>query len=326
MTRALLLVNFGGPRIMREVRPFLRALLTDQDVLQTRFPAWLHRLVFSRIANRRACRICGEYRELGGGSPLFRDTEQIAAEMRDLFEGPVLTLHRYLPDTHSDLKEALVQLATKVDEVIVIPLFPQFSYTTTGSCARWLLHVMPKPLLNKFRWIKSYGTDSLFVTAWQERIRMKLSQLSWDEQQTVLLFSAHGIPQRYAEAGDPYAVECERSMQAILQAFPRAQGRLCYQSQFGPEQWLQPYTSLLVQTLGDEIPDRRQCLIVPHAFTTDHLETLVEIEDQYLSVLKQKGWQAHRVDCLQGSQTFVRALARLAEQRESCTTQMLIRH
>lgn len=325
MTRALLLVNFGGPRLMREVRSFLRALLTDQDVLQTRFPAWLHRAIFSRIANRRACRICSEYRELGGGSPLFRDTEAIAAEIQQHFEGPILTLHRYLPDTHADLRATLMQLARRVDEIIVIPLFPQFSYTTTGSCARWLSQAMPAELLHRFRWVKSYGSDRLFVSAWQERIRDKLAQLEWEEQDTVLLFSAHGIPKRYAEAGDPYAGECERSMAAILGAFPKAVGRLCYQSQFGPEQWLQPYTSALVQTLGDQIPDRRRCLIVPHAFTTDHLETLVEIEDQYLSVLQEKGWHAHRVDCLQGNQTFVKALVTLAEQPEGCTTQMLIR-
>ena len=310
---------------MQEVRPFLRALLTDQDVLQTRFPSWLHRAIFSRIANRRACRICCEYRELGGGSPLFRDTEALAAELQQHFEGPILTLHRYLPDTHADLRAALVQLASRVEEIIVIPLFPQFSYTTTGSCARWVSRAIPARLLHRFRWVKSYGSDPLFVAAWQEQIRYKLARLEWELEQTVLLFSAHGIPKRYAEAGDPYAQECQRSMEAICRVFPQAEARLCYQSQFGPEQWLQPYTSALVQTIGEQIPDRRHCLIVPHAFTTDHLETLVEIEDQYLSVLRERGWNAHRVECLQGNQMFVKALAKLAEQTEGCTTQMLIR-
>jgi protoporphyrin/coproporphyrin ferrochelatase len=325
MFQSLLLVNFGGPRIMREIPSFLTALLTDQDVIQTRLPRWAHRFLFRRVARRRACSVCGEYRHLGGGSPIYQDTEALAAELRGRAGMAVLTFHRYLPATHSDFLKRIQEISARTDEIIVCPLFPQFSYTTTGSCARWMQSNLPAALVRKMRWVKSYSTEPCFIAVWQEAIREKLENLGWQAAETLLLFSAHGIPKSYAEKGDPYPRECEKSMRAIAQAFPEAEVKLCYQSQYGPEEWLRPYTSELVEELSARKGGRRRCLVIPHAFTSDHLETLAEIEGQYLSVLRDGGWEAERVSCLQGRRDFAEALLQIVQRPEGSTVEMLVR-
>src|SRR5579885_3024221 len=136
MTKAFLIVNFGGPRNLEEIAPFLRELLTDQDVVRSGWPQFIHNILFSRIAKKRARQIAHDYALIGGGSPIYRDTEELARQLRTLLKAPVYTFHRYLTATHADFISKIQQ--DQADEIVVFPLFPQFSYSTTGSIAKWL--------------------------------------------------------------------------------------------------------------------------------------------------------------------------------------------
>ena len=134
---SILLVNFGGPRSLDEISPFLTALLTDRDVIDSKLPNFLHHLLFSRIAKKRAIQVKEDYAKIGGRSPIFEDTEKLAELLATSTGQPIFTFHRYLPSTHA---ASVTSIEASKGPIKVFPLFPQFSYATTGSIARWFSH------------------------------------------------------------------------------------------------------------------------------------------------------------------------------------------
>jgi ferrochelatase len=321
---AYLLVNFGGPRTLKEVEPFLHALLTDKDVIRTRLPQALHNLLFRRVAKKRAAAIAGDYEAIGGGSPIWGDTEYIASELRKRLQAPVLAFHRYLPSTHRAFVEELSSL--DAEEIFVFPFFPQFTYATTGSAARFFLKMFPKEVVRKLRWVKSYPSHSTFVKLTQKNIHDFLIQAKLDEEKVFFLFSAHGLPQSFIDAGDLYENECRASFHAAMRAFPRAKGILCYQSKFGRDEWLKPYTVDVCQEITNYASDRKACIFVPISFTSDHIETLFEVEHQYMPIIRQKGYQPYRVPAFNRRLDWIEAILEILEEASPCTTQMLVRH
>jgi len=318
-----LIVNFGGPRRLEEVYPFLQALLTDRDVVRTRLPGPLHRLLFSRIAKKRAKKVDAEYRSMGGKSPIYEDTEAVAARLREKIKTEVLVFHRYIPATHSSfIKEAATLDA---EEIRVFPMFPQFTYATTGSAARWFEENLPAPTVNKMRWIKSYPTHPAYVAAQQGTIRRFLEENELKEEEVALLFSAHGVPQLFMETGDIYQDECESSVEAVMRAFPKAVGKLAYQSKFGPGEWLRPYTEDACEQVKRWSGDRPAVVVVPISFTSDHIETLVEIEQQYLPLIREQGLRALRLPAFNRSEEWIDAIASILKDKILCTNQMLVR-
>ena len=273
---ATLIVNFGGPRSLEEIGPFLKELLTDRDAIRPRLPSFIHRLLFSEIARKRVKKVSKDYATIGGKSPIFEDTEAIAADVG------ALAFHRYLPETHAHFLERARQL--DADEICVLPLFPQFSYATTGSIARWFSTHLPGALQKKLSWIPSYATHPAFVRAMRANIAEFLSEKGLKEEEAVLLFSAHGLPQAFIDTGDPYQTHCEDSFREISAGFPRALSRLSYQSKFGRGQWITPYTSDVCRDIQEWRAGKETVVFIPLSFTSDHVETLFEIEQLYLPV------------------------------------------
>lgn len=296
-----LIANFGGPRSLDEVPLFLRALLTDRDVIRTRLPKPLHSLLFRAIARKRAAQITPDYALIGGCSPIYADTETLAASL----PFSTLTLHRYLESTHAATFASL-ELRPEA-EIRVLPLFPQFSYATTGSLARLLARNLSPRTLRKLRWVKSYSTHPAFIRAWR-------AQLAPYADHT-LLFSAHGLPQAFADEGDPYPLEVQDTVRAL--AFPHS--HLSYQSKFGKGEWLRPYTDEVCR--NPTWAHNRPVAIAPISFTSDHIETLFEIEHQYLPLLRAQGLNAVRVS----PPPLMSALAEIATTSELVPTQMLVR-
>jgi ferrochelatase len=312
-----LLVNFGGPRHLDEIFPFLQSLLCDRDVVRTRLPAFLHNLLFTRVARKRTLKIAHDYNLIGGRSPIYFDTEALAVALSKHLFAPVLTFHRYLPATHAASLERIRQ----APRLTVLPLFPQFSYATTGSIARFL-----KPLpVQQLRWIKSYAAHPAFIAAYQRRIADFLQQNNLDESDTILFCSAHGLPQTFIETGDPYESECNDSFQAIMRAFPNALGRLCYQSKFGKGEWLRPYTDEASDSILTWHQGRKNVVFVPISFTSDHIETLFEIEQLYLPLIVARGLHAYRCPALNLEPYWIEALVQIMKEPNLCNTQMLIR-
>ena len=303
--------------------PFLETLLTDRDVIRTRLPKWAHNFLFRRIAKRRSVAIRPDYELIGGKSPIFEDTEEIATRLREKLDAPVLTFHRYLPATHQDFLDLVKE--TDVDEWITFPFFPQFSYATTGSIARFFQKNLPKETVSRMRWIKSYPSHPSFVKCYQDKIRKTLDKEGWKEEETVLLFSPHGLPQSFDDQGDIYQNECQNSYEKIKKAFPKALCKISYQSKFGPGQWIKPYTEDTCKDIDNWSEGRDQVIFVPLSFTSDHIETLFEVETLYLPIVKEKGKKTVRCDALNQDETWVDAILTILKESDQTNTEILIR-
>lgn len=316
-----LLVNFGGPRTLEEVPSFLTELLCDRDVIRTPWPAWLHRLCFTRIAKKRAAKISSDYARIGGRSPIFFDTEAMREALLKHLAAPVLSFHRYLPATHEASIAAIESCAAQT--ICVIPLFPQFCSATTGSVARFLDTRLSLPARHKLRWIRSYPDHPAFLAAWRQKIGTFLKEQHLSEKETILLFSAHGIPKKWIEEGDSYEQECRRSFCKIKEAFPDALGVLAYQSKFGRGEWLSPSTEEVCAAIEPQRLQRSAVVVVPVTFTSDHIETLFEIEELYLPLLRKRSIRAHRCPALNLDSEWIASLASIAREEDFVSTESL---
>ena len=309
-----LIANFGGPRHLQEVGIFLNALLTDPDVIRTPLPKWLHRWNFSRVAAKRAKVVVKDYEKIGGKSPIYEDTENIALGLRDLLQGDVLAFHRYLPGTHQSFKDVIH--FSSCDEIHVFPMFPQFSYVTTGSVARWFEDNLEERVLNKMRWVASYAGHPAYIRCFQRLIQEFLAEQGLKEEETFFLFSPHGLPKKYVEDGDIYETECQLSYGRILSAFPNVKSVLAYQSKFGKGEWLRPYTNELCEEVLSWHEGRKNIVFIPLSFTSDHIETLFEIEELYLPLIQAKGLRAFRCPALNLRRDWIEAIAQILKGGE----------
>lgn len=322
--KAYVLVNFGGPRALEEVEEFLICLFQDQEVLRTPFPGWIHRLLFTRLAKKRAKVVIHDYAQIGGKSPIYEDTEAIAQHLNVALRETVLTFHRYLPATHSQFIEKFHQLPLNT-EIRVFPLFAQFSYATTGSIAAWFVTHIKKSFLHKMAWIKSYSVHRAYLTAFERCIREFLHDKHLHEEKTILLFSAHGLPQKFIRTGDIYQQECELTFQHLASCFPKARSHICYQSQFGKEEWIRPYTSDLCRTIDEWGRGLENVVIVPLSFTSDHIETLFEIEQQYIPPIVERGFRAFRCPALNQRPEWLQAIAHILQEEDGVPIHKILR-
>lgn len=322
--RGYVLVNFGGPRDLDEVESFLKTLLCDQDVVRTPFPQIIHNLLFKRIAKKRSQKVSRDYKEIGGCSPIYEDTQAVCAALQKVLKGPCLTFHRYLPKTHKAFISKIQQLNC-IDEWVVFPFFPQFTYATTGSIARFFAKNLSQEICSKMRWIKSYPDHPRFLSVWKSLIQEEIKRYSLKENEVILLFSAHGIPHKFREQGDLYYDECQRTFRGIAKEFPKALCRLCFQSKFGPGAWLKPYTEDQCKIIKNWSRERRNVFFVPISFTSDHIETLFEIEKEYLPIIKENGLKAYRVPAMNRRQDWIEAILEIIHETLPVNTQMLIR-
>lgn len=318
-----LIVNFGGPRTLKEVEPFLNSLLTDKEVIRTKLPQAFHNILFGRVAKKRAKVISADYEKMGGGSPIWTDTEFVADSLRHKLKAPVLTFHRYLPSTHPAFIEEINALEST--EIRVFPMFPQFTYATTGSVARFFSEHFSALTLQKFKWIKSYPAHPAFIATTVSGIQDFLKLTGLKEEEVLLLFSAHGLPQAFIDTGDFYEYECRASFNSVMKAFPAAEGLLCYQSKFGPGEWIKPYTVDICHDIKKYARGRKYCVFVPISFTSDHIETLFEVEEQYMPLITQAGLHPFRVPALSRRSDWIDAIATILSEFTPCSTSMLVR-
>ncbi|MBI2742712.1 MAG: ferrochelatase [Chlamydiales bacterium] len=323
MEKNTLIVNFGGPRNLDEIESFLIELLTDEDVIRTPFPSFLQRSFFTRIAKKRTLKVKHDYEQIGGRSPIFEDTEAVAEAMRRMTGHRIATFHRYLLETHASSLQKIADFGAR--ETLVFPMFPQFSYATTGSIARFFQKNLPEEQVAKLRWIKSYATHPAYIRAMQSCIREYLAEQKLAEKEVVLLFSAHGLPQKFVNRGDPYQQECVASFFAIAEAFPLAISNLSYQSKFGRGEWLRPYTDEVCESIRSWNQDRVHVVLIPLSFTSDHIETLFEIETLYLTKIREAGLKAYRCPALNQRPDWLAAIPQILHDGPHSENSPLIR-
>jgi ferrochelatase len=321
--KAYILVNFGGPRSLDEIEPFLTSLLTDKEVIRTPLPSTIHKWFFSWVAKRRTKKVLPEYVSMGGCSPIYKDTEEVAELLRQDFS-PLITFHRYIPATHSSFLESIENL--NYDQIKVFPLFPQFSYSTTGSCATWFQKHLSQSTLKKIEWVKSYPGHPAFVKAHQSQIKNFLDSCHLKHEDTILLFSAHGLPQKFIDTGDIYQKECQISFANIMEGFNGILGRLAYQSRFGREEWIKPYTTDVCKEINSWSQGRKNVVFVPISFTSDHIETLCEVERDYMSEIRDAGLSAYRIPALTLNPDWIQAIKTILGDSSSHPNQYLLRN
>ncbi len=315
-------MNFGGPRTLKEVLPFLESLLTDEEVIRTSLPSWIQRLFFRYIARKRALKSAKEYALIGGGSPIYADTEWVATALSKRMGIPILAFHRYLEDTHDTFCEMLQQYDP--EKILVFPLFPQFSYTTTGSIAKWFQEHLGFKWTQKMQWVKSYSAHTLYIKVMVACAQEFLQEQGLQESDTVLFCSAHGLPKQFILEGDPYQKECEASFKAIACCFPQAHAILAYQSKFGRQEWLTPATGTLCRQPQLFMEGKKQVVFIPVSFSSDHVETLFEIEG-YVSCLQKLGVPAYRCPALGRREDWMDAAAEMLKENAFVSNDALIR-
>jgi ferrochelatase len=308
---AVVLFNLGGPDRPEAVRPFLFNLFNDPAIIGLPQPArWL---LARLIAGRRAPAAARIYARLGGGSPLLPLTEAQAQALQaacgEAGEVRCFIAMRYWHPFAAETAAAVAAWAP--DEVVLLPLYPQFSTTTTASSLKdWRKAVESAGLYPKSRAICCYPAETGLVQAQIELLRATLRELPAEMRYRVL-FSAHGLPQKVVDAGDPYQWAVEQTAAAIVAGMDPAPAEwvICYQSRVGPLRWLQPSTDAEIERAGR---DGVACVVLPIAFVSEHSETLVELDIEYRELAERAGVPVYlRVPAVGVQPDFIAGLAGL---------------
>lgn len=305
---AVVLMNLGGPDSPNAVRPFLYNLFSDPTIIG--LPTALRLLLAWVIAARRNRTAQQIYAHLGGSSPLLANTRAQARALAEVLgEGHrcFVAMRYWHPVTAAAV--AAVQ-AWGADEIVLLPLYPQFSTTTTASSlAVWRQEAAARRLAVPTRAIRSYPTAPGFIAAVAGGIEPLLET---DRVAAVrVLFSAHGLPQKIVRAGDPYPQEVAATAAAVVAALGRSSldWRVCYQSRVGPLAWLEPSIDDELRRAGrDEVG----VIVAPISFVSEHSETLVELDRDYRRLAEQYRVPFYRRAPTVGTEPrFIAALAEL---------------
>lgn len=314
---AVVLFNLGGPDDLDAVRPFLFNLFRDQAII--RLPAVLRYPLAALIAWRRAPIARDIYRQMGGKSPIVAETQaQANALQRHLSErhssqiGVFIAMRYWYPRAVSAYQAVA---GFNPDDVVLVPLYPHYSTTTTeSSLSEWNRLDAKKPLTARRRTICCYPTEADFIAAHTDRLSTTLDEAPSSASRRIL-FSAHGLPKRIIDAGDPYQRQIEATAAAIMAQLnqdrptPILDWIVCYQSRVGPLEWIGPSTESEIQRAGS---DRIGVIIVPIAFVSEHSETLVELDIEYRQCAEQSGVPSYqRVATASVHPLFIQALAKL---------------
>ncbi|AHX11680.1 ferrochelatase [Neorickettsia helminthoeca str. Oregon] len=298
--RAVVLLNLGGPDSIEAVGPFLFNLFYDRRILD--LPNPFRYLLARWISYKRCTEARSIYGRLGGKSPILLETRKQAAALCEVLGGgyEVFVAMRYW---HPFIHESIPRLNSgEFSEVILLPLYPQFSSATSLSSIEQCLDLLRVPT----RVVCCYYSHPLFIEAHVEMI-LSYYNVALDFGKPVILFSAHGLPLKMVEEGDPYQFQIESCVERIVSriGIKELDWEICYQSKVGGRKWLEPDTITVIKKYSN-----RSLVVVPIAFVSEHSETLVELDLEY-SVLAEHFF---RVPALSVHAKFVECLAQLCSE------------
>lgn len=302
---AVVLFNLGGPDGQGSVKPFLRNLFNDPAIIYAPWPirpmlAWL-------VSSTRGPKVAKEYAKMGGGSPIVPETlkqaDALTNALSDALPGDeircFLAMRYWHPFTHEAVEAVK---AWGADETVLLPLYPQFSTTTTGSS----LKAWRDAGGGEARAICCFPTEGDFIAAHAGLIRK-----AWEEAgkpaNVRVLHSAHGLPEITIKRGDPYQWQVGETVSAVTALLPElADQQTCFQSKVGPLKWIGPSTEDMVEQAARE---GLHIILSPIAFVSEHIETLVELDDEYAELAHEHGAAGYtRVPALGVTQGFIEAL------------------
>ncbi|KAJ8655787.1 ferrochelatase [Lichtheimia ornata] len=316
---AVLLTNMGGPETLDDVHDFLLNLFSDRDIMK--LPLQKHLAKY--IANRRTPSIKEQYAQIGGGSPILAWTQKQGEAMEKILDkiSPETAPHKHYiafryvkPSTDMALEE---MKKDGVQRAVVFTQYPQYSCSTTGSSLNELHRGIVRAGMEDLDWsiIDRWPKHPGFIEAVAKRIEAKLQEYPAEERDNaVILFSAHSLPMSVVNRGDTYPSEVAHTVHQVMERLgQKYQYRLVWQSQVGPQPWLGPQTSDAIKGYGEA--GKKNLLLVPIAFTTDHIETLFELDLEYGKEAEEAGITGFkRAESLNDDPTFVQAMADIVKE------------
>jgi len=309
---AVVLMNLGGPSSLRGVKPFLFKLFFDRSIIN--LPLFFRWPLAKYIAFRRDKYAQNIYKQIGGASPILKETEAQAKALQNSLEEhgnykTFIAMRYSIPDSN----EAIDNIKKyEPDEIILLPLYPQFSTTTTKSSSlefeKELIKANFKVPVKK---ICCYPENKKFISAHVDLLLKEINKIKNHKIPFRVLFSAHGLPQNIIDAGDPYEKQVEKTVHCVLRSLEAESGiefdyKICYQSRVGPLKWLGPSTADEVIRAGVE---ERAVIISPIAFVSEHSETLVELDIDFKKLALENGVPKFiRTPTLSTNRLFIDAL------------------
>ncbi|MDB3888826.1 ferrochelatase [Candidatus Pelagibacter sp.] len=317
MKKAVILFNLGGPDKIESVEPFLFNLFNDPAILN--LPSILRFPLAKLISNRRAPVAKKIYQELGGSSPILKLTREQSSALEiklnnddDTSEYKCFIVMRcWHPRAEDVIKQVKIY---DPDEVVLMPLYPQYSAATSGSSLKEWGDICKKNQFNKkTSTICCYPTDNNFILAHKNEIIKKINNL----KNYKLIFSAHGLPEKNIKKGDPYQWQIEQSVNKIVESLKikNLDWVLSYQSRVGPLKWIGPSTE---DVIIENSKLEKHIVLVPIAFVSEHSETLVELDIEYKEIADKNGCKNYtRVPALGTNKDFIKAISELIIRKEN---------
>ncbi|MBD1141296.1 ferrochelatase [Pelagibacterales bacterium SAG-MED39] len=316
MKKAVILFNLGGPDKLENVKPFLFNLFNDPAILN--LPSFLRYPLAKLISSRRAPIAKKIYQELGGSSPILKLTNNQSDALEKTLNADdgknkykcFVVMRCWHPRASNVINDVI---DFNPEEVVLLPLYPQYSAATSGSSIKEWNEVCKKNnYKTKTSTICCYPTEEYFIKSHVEEIKKKIKNL----ENYKLIFSAHGLPEKNIKKGDPYQWQVEKSVENIIDSLKikNLDWILSYQSRVGPLKWIGPSTENVIienSKLGKKI------VLVPIAFVSEHSETLVELDIEYKELADKNGCKEYsRVPALGTNSNFINSLSSLVINKE----------
>ena len=315
----VLLFNLGGPETLEDVRPFLFNIFVDPDIIRLPWRA-LQKPLAWLISTQRHKKSRGYYEQIGGGSPLRRITEEQARALECALASRNINARAYVGMRYWNpfIEEALDHIRRdQVDHLVVLPLYPQFSVSTTGSSLN-RMHAIAEETGHRLpptSVVCSWEADANYIEAMAAAAREELALFpEQDPSRTHILFSAHSVPVRYIDEGDPYLDQTKRTVELVMERLGAHRPHtLSFQSKVGPVEWLTPATNETIPKLARQ--GVSQLMLVPVSFVSEHSETLYEMDILYRDAAAQAGIAYYRrVPTMNCRADFIEALATIVER------------
>jgi ferrochelatase len=315
---AVVLFQLGGPDSLEAIEPFLYNLFMDPDIIDFPGAFFARKPLAKFISSRRSMKVAENYKQIGGKSPILDLTQRQASALESVLRlqninARVFIAMRYW---HPMIDEVVQKIkADGFEQVILLPLYPQFSQATTlSSMNEWKHQTKKHGCVTPIKLVCCYPTQPLFVEALMENINSAVGRFHKIASTDIdLIFSAHGVPLSYIKRGDPYQLQIEETVRCIVERGKwNSPSTLCYQSKVGPMKWLKPSLMEKVEHLAGK--DRKHLLVIPVAFVTDHIETLHEINiDVRRHAMAHGVQQFELMPALNDHPKFIQCLAELVQ-------------
>jgi protoporphyrin/coproporphyrin ferrochelatase len=311
---AFILINMGGPENPGEVKSFIRSLFLDPHIIEKskisrRFLSWI-------ISTFRTPKVKKHYEAIGGGSPIKKWTELQAEKSGAILKAkyPNLIYRTAYSYSQPMIAETLAELANKgLEKIIAFPLYPQYSKATLGSIYSDLSNANRiLKLAGKLITMPPFYEDHAYIECTAKLIKAALEKIDQSRPYHVV-FSAHALPQKLIEAGDPYGMQIDRTIYLLLKRLPLENYTISFQSKIGPVKWMQPSTIETVKSIAGK--GIKQLLVVPIGFVCDHIETLYELDIELAGIAKKSGVENFvRAGVFNDDDCFIQFLASRIEE------------